>query len=116
VGGAGAADLDGWMSLWAEGAVQMPDDAPTRVGKSRIREGMKPAFDGMDMSITIHGIQDVDVWGDHGMTRCTYSLTLTPKGGDDRIDAMPDGKALTLYERQSDGTWKIVCDCFNSNV
>jgi ketosteroid isomerase-like protein len=41
---------------------------------------------------------------------------LTPKEGGDRIEAMPDGKALTLYERQSDGTWKIVCDCFNSNV
>jgi len=51
-----------------------------------------------------------------GLTRCTYTLTMTPKAGGETINAMPDGKALTLLERQSDGSWKIVYDCFNSNV
>jgi steroid delta-isomerase-like uncharacterized protein len=41
---------------------------------------------------------------------------MTPKAGGETIHAMRDGKALTLYERQSDGSWKIVYDCFNSNV
>jgi len=26
------------------------------------------------------------------------------------------GKALTLYQRQSDGSWKIIYDCYNSSV
>jgi hypothetical protein len=43
-------------------------------------------------------------------------LALTPKDGGETIPAMSDGKALTLYERQSDSTWGIVFDCFNSNV
>lgn len=111
-----AGDFDGWMSLWAENGVQMPNDAPTRVGRERIREGMKPVFDAMDLSITIHDVQEVHVWGTHGMTRCTYSLALTPKVGGETIQAMPDGKALTLYEKRPDGAWKIACDCFNSNI
>ncbi len=110
-----AGDLEGWMALWAEDGVQMPNDAPSRVGRRQIREGMKPAFEAMDLSITIGDDLEVDIWGDHAMSRCTYSLALTPKGGGETIDAMPDGKALTLYARQSDGSWKITCDCFNSN-
>ena len=99
-----AGDFERWLSLWADDGVQMPPDAPTRVGKDAIRDGMKPAFDGMDLSITIHDIEDAQTWGDRGLTRCRYSLALTPKSGGDTINAMPDGKALTLYERQSDGS------------
>lgn len=112
----GAGDFEGWLSLWAEDGVQMPPDEATRVGKAAIRDGMKPAFDAMDMSLTIHEVEDAQVWGDRGLTRCRYSLALTPKSGGGRIDAMPDGKALTLYRRQPDGTWKIVYDCFNSSA
>lgn len=109
-------DLDGWMSLWADDGVQMPDDVPSRVGRKEIREGMRPAFEAMDLSISIDEDLEIRIWGDHAVTRCTYSLALTPKGGGERIDAMPDGKALTVFERQADGGWKIAYDCFNSNV
>jgi len=54
--------------------------------------------------------------GDFGLTRCKYTLKMTPKAGGETINAMPEGKALTLYERQSDGSWKIAFDCFNSSV
>lgn len=111
-----AGDFEGWLSLWAEDGVQMPPNAPTRVGRDEIAEGMKGAFAAMDVSITIHEVEHAEVWGDRGLTRCRYSMSLTPKGGGERIDAMPDGKALTLYGRQPDGSWKIVYDCFNSNV
>lgn len=111
-----AGDFEGWLSLWADDGVQMPPDAATRVGKESIGDGMKAAFDAMDLRITIHEVEDAQVWGDRGLTRCRYSLALTPKSGGDTIDAMPDGKALTLYARQSDGAWKIVYDCFNSSA
>lgn len=111
-----AGDFEGWLSLWAEDGVQMPDNAPTRVGKAAIAEAMKGAFETMDLNITIHEVEDAEVWGDRGLTRCRYSLAVTPKGGGETIDAMPDGKALTLYARQADGSWRIVYDCFNSSL
>jgi len=63
-----------------------------------------------------HSIEETKVYGDLGLTRCTYTLKMTPKAGGETIIAMPDGKALTLYERQSDGSWKIKYDIFNSNA
>ncbi|MCW4048874.1 MAG: SgcJ/EcaC family oxidoreductase [Candidatus Bathyarchaeota archaeon] len=113
--GCNTGDFEFWISLWADDGVQMPPDAPTRIGREQIREGMKPIFDQFDMKIEID-IAEAKVHGDYGLTRCTYTLDITPKAGGETIHAMPDGKALTLYERQSDGSWKIVYDCFNSNV
>jgi uncharacterized protein (TIGR02246 family) len=109
-------DFDLWISLWADDGVQMPPDTPVRIGKEQIREAMKPAFDQMTLDIAITSIEDAKVYGDLGLTRCNYTLDMTPKAGGETIHAMRDGKALTLYDRQSDGSWKIVYDCFNSNV
>ena len=109
-------DFESWISLWADDGVQMPPDAPARIGKDQIRVAMKPAFDQMNLDIAINSIDDVKVFGDLGLTQCTYTLKMTPKAGGETINAMPDGKALTLFEKQSDGSWKIVYDCFNSNV
>ena len=109
-------DFDLWISLWADDGVQMPFDTPARIGLDQIREAMKPEFDQMTPDINITSIEDTKVYGDLGLTRCNYTLDMTPKAGGETIHAMRDGKALTLYERQSDGSWKIVYDCFNSNV
>ncbi len=110
-----AGDFEAWLSLWIEDGIQMPPDTPARVGKAEIRAGMKPSFDGMNLDMVIHEIQDARVFGDHGLTRCRYTLKLTPKVGGETLVAMADGKALTLYERQTDGAWEISYDCFNSS-
>jgi uncharacterized protein (TIGR02246 family) len=111
-----AGDWDRWISLWADDGVQMPPDDPARIGKEQIRAGMKPLFDQLNLDIVIHSIEDARVYGDLGFTRCTYTLKATPKAGGETLDVMPDGKALTLYARQPDGSWKIVYDCFNSSA
>jgi uncharacterized protein (TIGR02246 family) len=114
--GVNTGDFDLWISLWADDGVQMPPGTPARIGKEQIREGMKPAFDQMNLDVAINNIEDAKVYGDLGLTRCTYTLNMTPKAGGETINAMPNGKALTIYERQSDGSWKIVFDCFNSSM
>jgi uncharacterized protein (TIGR02246 family) len=113
--GCNTGDFDLWISLWADDGVQMPPDDPARIGKVQIREKMKPLFDQFILKIDVD-IAEARVYGDLGLTRCTYTLDITPKAGGETIHAMPDGKALTLYERQSDDSWKIVFDCFNSNT
>jgi uncharacterized protein (TIGR02246 family) len=114
--GCNTGDFECWISLWAEDGKQMPPDSPARIGIDAIRDGMKPVFDDMSLDIVIKSVDDVEVHGDLGLTRCKYTLKLTPKAGGETLNVMPDGKALTLYRKQSDGSWKIVYDCFNSNV
>ena len=109
-------DFDLWISLWADDGVRMPPGAPTREGIVQITEEMKPAFEQFTTDIKITSVEEVRVFGDIGLTRCSFNLSVTPKEGGDKIILDPDGKALTLYERQPDGTWKIVFDCFNSNI
>jgi uncharacterized protein (TIGR02246 family) len=112
---ANAGDFDLWISLWADDGTRMAQNAPPQFGREQIREAVKPAFDAFDLGMTIH-IQEAKVYGDLGLTRCAYALKLTPKGGGDEIVVDPDGKSLTLFEKQADGSWKIVYDCFNTNV
>ena len=109
-------DFELWISLWADDGVQMPPETLARIGKEQIREAMTPVFEQMTLDITITSIEDAKVYGDLGLTRCNYTLDVTPKAGGETIHAMRDGKALTLYEKQSDGSWKMIYDCFNSNV
>jgi len=109
-------DFDLWISLWTDDGIQMPPDAPAVFGKEQILEATKPTFEQMTLDIAITGIEDAKVYGDLGLTHCNYTLAVTPKAGGETIIVMPNGKALTLYERQSDGSWKIIYDCFNSSA
>ena len=109
-------DFDTWISLWAERGVQMPPDSPAHVGVGDIRAAMEPAFGQMTLDLNVLSIDNAEIHGDLGLTRCTYSLRLVPKDGSEPIDAIPEGTALTLYDRQADGAWKISYDCFNSNI
>jgi ketosteroid isomerase-like protein len=77
--GCNTGDFDLWISLWADDGIQMPPDTPTRIGKEQIQEGMKPIFDQMNLDIVIHNIEDAKVYGNLGLTRCKYTLKLTPK-------------------------------------
>lgn len=111
-----AGDFDTWMSLWSADGRQMPPDAPARVGIETIREAMEPVFSNMNLEFDLVSIDESRVHGDLALTRCTYSLSATPKEGGESIEVMPDGKALTLYERQPDGAWRIAYDSFNANT
>jgi uncharacterized protein (TIGR02246 family) len=106
-------NLDAWMALWADDGIQMFPGAPSRVGKRQIYEGMKPAFDQFILEMKILN-EELRVSGDIAFARGTYTESLTPKAGGEKEDY--DGKYLTVLERQSDGTWKVIRDCFNSNV
>ena len=109
-------NFDLWLSLWIENGRQMPPDTPARIGKGQIRKGMRPLFEEMDMTMVISSIEESRIIGDFGLTRCLYNLKGITKSGGEVVQIMPDGKALTLYEKQPDGIWKIAYDCFNSNI
>ena len=113
---ANSGNFDLWISLWADDGVRMPPGALTKEGVAQITEEMEPLFEQMKFDIKITSVEEATVSGDIGLTRCSYNLSAIPKEGGDKIIIDPDGKALTLYRRQSDGTWKIAYDCFNTNI
>jgi hypothetical protein len=60
---------------------------------------MKPVFDQFNLKSMID-ILAGKMYSDLGLISCTSTIDLTPKAGGETIHAMPDSKALTLYERQ----------------
>jgi uncharacterized protein (TIGR02246 family) len=106
-------DIDSWLSLWTKDGVQMPPDEPRVVGKDQLRQRNGGALDLFAVDIEITN-EEVEVDGSLAYSRGHYVATFSPKDGAQPIPV--DGKFMTILKRQTDGSWKIHRDIFNSNV
>ena len=109
----GAGDADGWATLWVEDGVQMPPDEPPVVGRSQITEKLRSLLAQFRFDMHIQ-TEEVRSAGDWAFARGNYQATLRPKTGGPEIPI--NGKFMTILARQSDGSWRIYRDIFNSNV
>ena len=109
-----ASDVDRWGSLWTENGVQMPPGAPVNVGKAKIVSGLAGAMESFAFSGMEIDNDEMEVAGDWAYARGQYTVTYVPHDGSDPI--FVDGKYMTIFQKQEDGTWKIHRDIFNSNV
>ncbi len=107
-------DLEAWLALWTDDLVQMPDGAPSRIGKPELRVRTRDMLAVWSLEFGAEDTQEVRVAGDWAFSRGTYTATFTPRAGGRPF--MVDGKFLTIFQRLPDGTWKIHRDIFNSNV
>jgi ketosteroid isomerase-like protein len=92
-----AGDADGVAVLYAEDAIEMPGDAPARVGIAAIRGGYAPP--GIpDLTVTV-----MELDGRDGLAyeRGTWSSTLPVA---DTTVGMT-GKYLVIARKQADGSW-----------
>lgn len=107
-----AGDADRWIALWDEAGVQLPPNEPIVVGRdaieARARDNIGPG-QVSEFNIQIH---DVHTDGNLAVARGVYTVTMTEAAGGGQVD----GKYLTVFRKQSDGSWKIFRDCFNSNL
>jgi steroid delta-isomerase-like uncharacterized protein len=113
--GLNTGDLELWLSLHADDVVKMPPNAPSIFGQDALRAKMEPAFDNFTFEMALYP-EETQVSGDLGFARGNYTVSMTPKAGGETIISMPDGKYSTIYKRQADGPWKILIDCYNSNL
>ena len=58
-------------------------------------------------------IVEMDGRGDLAYIRGNYSLKMTPPGAASTADR---GKFIEIWRKQPDGSWKIKCDIFNSDL
>ena len=108
-----AGDLNRWISLWADDAIQMAPDAPAVIGKEQIRAKYESIFPLFIFKMTITN-EEVKIGGDLACSHGNYTVSMTPKAGGKTI--VIDGKYLSIEERQADGSWKIIRSCFNNNA
>jgi len=106
-------NLDDYVTLFTDDAVQMPNNAPINVGKNEIRSWTEEGFANKSFKFT--GIvEDIKVSGDWAIVRGNYTIVITPKDGG--ADVTKVGKRIVVYQRQSDGSWKIYSVMWNFNA
>ncbi len=106
-------DLEAILAIYSDDGVHMVPNQPAVIRKSAIRTLWEERFEQNDYQTTTQ-VEGVKVAGDLAVSRMTMSGKVTPK--DESEANAIDLKGLTLYQRQSDGSWKRVWSTYNSNT
>ncbi len=108
-----ANDLDRVVSFYADDASELPIEEPIVTGKGAIRKQWEHmlAIPGFHMSWQITKVE-VSRSGDLAYVQSTYHAALEDIKGQ---QATERGKAVTVWKKQGDGTWKAVADISNTD-
>ena len=111
---ANSKDADKWASYFAEDGSGLYPGTATLNGKAAIRAAMLPYFADPNFALTFQSNKAMaSKSGDMVYTQGEYTMTVTdPKTKKPVTD---HGKFLTVYAKQTDGSWKAVADTFNSD-
>jgi ketosteroid isomerase-like protein len=98
--------LEGWMAYMAEDAILF-SDKPV-VGTEAIRAFYQPAFADPDFILSWQATRaEMFRSGDTGYTTGRYELHAKDGKGD---KVVRHGSYLTVWKKQSDGSWKVIAD------
>ncbi len=97
-----AGDADTWLGLWDENGIRMPPGAPA-VAFATFAPGTPERFANPPASMEINS-EEIVVADDWAYSRGTFMVN----------DAI-EGKFLTVFRRQDDGSWRIYRDSFSMN-
>ncbi len=109
-------DATGWLAQYDAEGIQLRPDAPARSKQeldAQVPGAFKARFDANETRMSINPLEIV-INGPWAYSRGTYNQDLTARTTGKAIHV--DGKFLTIFKKQPDGSWKIFRDWFNSNV
>ena len=95
--------VDQILNLVTDDVVLVPPEGMPVVGKLAVEESYQRLFSGFDLKQLIE-IEDVYITGDRAFIWGTTSITITPRGGQQK---QTRGTGMTIAQRQRDGSWKI---------
>jgi len=102
----------GYMSYYADDAVEVPNNAPIIQGKTNIAKDMS-FLDDKNNHLTWTPVgADISSSGDLGYTYGTYEFDSKDKDGKPVVE---HGKYTSIWKKQRDGSWKVVLDMGNAS-
>jgi uncharacterized protein (TIGR02246 family) len=106
-------DYNTIASFYTEDAISLPSYEPMWRGKDAISDGNKKDF---ESGLKYHSFnaKTTDFYGSGDITYeiGTYELTFTNM----TAEMKDHGKYLNIWQKQSDGSWKLRADTWNSDV
>jgi uncharacterized protein (TIGR02246 family) len=103
---------DGYMSFYAEDAVELGNGSLALLGKESIGKTMTFLNDKNNRLTWSPVHVDVSESGDLGYTFGNYEFRSIGKDGNPSVE---HGKYTTIWKKQRDGRWKVVLDMGNSS-
>lgn len=98
---------------YANDAIVMMSGMPAMNGRAAVVQGMAAMLSGMTITNASFHTTDVVVDGGLAVEHGMYEMTVQEKGK----AAMTDkGKYVTVWQKQGDGSWKIIRDISNSDT
>ena len=107
-----ASDADRCLAVWTPDGVLMPPHHPSVQGHEALAAYFRNLFSRGKFRFTFTS-SHIYLAGDTALERVTYTAMIWPG-----VDASPIedvGKGLHVYGRQSDGSWKLTQDIWNSD-
>ena len=107
-------DLERIVTFYAHDASILPVAEPMVTGRQAVREEWEqilsiPGF----QNITTTTMVEVSRAGDLGYTQGTYSTTFDLKDG---TTGTEHGKWVSIWKKQTDGTWTVVVEIYNTDA
>ncbi|MGA9388980.1 MAG: DUF4440 domain-containing protein [Candidatus Sulfotelmatobacter sp.] len=102
----------GYMSYYADDAVEVPNGAAIITGKINIAKTMG-FLDDKNNHLTWRPVgADISAGGDLGYTYGTFEFRAIGKDGKPVVE---NGKYTSIWKKQRDGSWKVVLDMGNAS-
>jgi uncharacterized protein (TIGR02246 family) len=102
---------DSLVAVFTTDAVLLPPGEPAVSGSDAIRRWAQGMLDQFTIKGGYTG-SDVNVAGDWAIERYSGTMSVTPKKGGASVEDRLRG--IHIYRRQSDGSWRIAQDIWNS--
>lgn len=104
-----AKDAEKFVSFYTDDATLMLEDSPDFQGKAAIREAIGGMMQDPNFALSFETTQvEVARSGDFAYERGTYTITTTdPKT---KKPVIENGSGLVVWQKQQDGTWKVLVD------
>jgi ketosteroid isomerase-like protein len=103
---------EGYMSYYADDAVEVPNNGPLIPGKANIAKGMGFLDDKNNQLLWTPVGADISSSADLGYTYGTYEFHSKDKNGKPVIEY---GKYTSIWKLQKDGSWKVALDMGNAS-
>ena len=102
----------GYLSYYADDAVEVPNGTPILQAKANIAKTMGFLDDKNNHLTWVPVGADISASGDLGYTYGTYEFRSKDKDGKPVVD---QGKCTSIWKKQKDGKWKVVLDMGNAS-
>jgi len=99
-----AGDIAGWVELFADDAVYMPDNGPPITTRDGLERVAVMAFSRYRNNIRIEP-DEIVLLGDWAFARTHVTGSAVPKGEGNPV--VVDQNEVVLFRRQTDGSWGI---------